>query len=382
MFVNFTVACHRIYEELIPALLEIHHVRAIHDLPSPLKGELLFLKGLIHYLTRSPNSERPPIFLLVAAVSLFNHCFPSVNTKWWHFLSDPNQKTNYFLEEQMLDHLIGFMLQLVLIKPGQVNLFRNADEHFDGTLIFARALVRQSELLRLQLMHSCAESPHFQEIKQDGHPSTFKHSLPLDLLDRGMMPSLQHNIMPTLSYQLNDILCFLTEIRTQNVVHLVFLKRALQQIEMHYPSGLKHWMIAGLLLLMSARLQQHPLFTEEEVEFKEKLIQLIRRLGFENTPLVNWIMSDAAFWFCKSILFKEGRAEKGLMLEPLLGLPETEIWQYWQKAIFLRETSYQLLLTTQLKQVAHLPQAVGRYGFYSPSSSVMEEKEIVLVNSP
>jgi hypothetical protein len=367
--IGFAAACHRIFHRAIPALLSIYKIDDVHQLPSPLKGEVLFIKGLIHYLSRSTGegAEQQNYLTLAAAVKLFSLRFSNAGSEWQHVLFDSNLKVDCFLEEQMFDGFIGLMFNAAFRQREQVNLFKNADHHFDGYDMVCRALVHRNELLRLQLFQCYAQAPPLKEItKQQTQTSVDFLNIGDKLLSYLGFPYPGTHRSAVNASQFKQLLPWLMKTVSQDPMHHFFLKSALQHLEgCIAPVWLKQWMFCGIIKLVMQSMKCYPT---------------------DNLALLDeWKMSYAAYLFCKACIFNQGRPEKGLAFFPLFGLKEVEICQYWQNVLTGLEGASQGLIKANLNllQIQPVPSLGSRlYGFYPSKQSDNQQMPTPLCPQP
>lgn len=386
VFVGFSAGSARILNQALPALLSLYHVESILDLPSPLKGEVLFLKGFIQYLTRASfntKEQTESIFRLAGAVKLFSLRFPEVASKWFSLLLlDEHQKIDVFFEASLMNHFIGLMFKWCYQGSTQIGQFRNADVDFDGFTLFTQAMKHRVELHRLQLIHCSYVKPQLEQIQV----TEDKHELEVFGYEDHLFPYLIHSSSNMLSEtKLNQKLNYIASMlfshpveqnkdASLNLTPIYFLKRALQSLKTSSGSiSQKNWVCDGLLKLVFAQLQQ-PHLPKMLKSFKKALAELIDHYQLEEVSCFNaWKMSYSTYLFCQSHLFKQGRPEKGLALIPLFGLDEGEIWRYWQKALSLMEEASSGYVQLRLAQMREENQTAARtrYTFYP---SVSENK--------
>lgn len=346
---GFTAACCRISQRAIPALLSMYKIDSVHQLPSTLKGEVLFIKALIQYLNRLSKDipEQNCLYPLSAAVKLFSLRFSNPGTEWLDALFDSNFKVDCSVEEQMFDDFIGIMFK-VSFKREQLGLFRNADEHFNGFDVVSRALKHRSELLRLQLLQCYAQVPPLQEVTKQ-HTQTVNFLTIGDSLFEYLHFANQRTDRSEVNAsQFNRLQPWIIQTVTHDPVQHFFLKSALSHLEgCIAPPWLKRWMYCGIIKLVMQSMNSYP--------------------PSQMVLLDEWKMSYAAYLFCKAFLFKQGRGQKKLAVLPLFGINEVESCLIWQNALTGLEKASQDLIKANLDEFQHLSSPMvlsSHYRFY------------------
>jgi hypothetical protein len=392
MFIGFSACSARILNQAIPSLLSMYQVETILDLPSPLKGEVLFLKGLIQYLTRTSFKSKEQaelIYRLAGAVKLFSLRFPEVASSWFSLLLvDGSQKIDLFFEARIMNHFIGLMFKWCFQGSAQISMFRNADLEFDGYTVFCQAMKHRVELHRLQLIHCSYVKPQLKQV----HDIEDLHELEVLGYEDNLFSYLSHpshtasyetdieHKLASISYKLFSQPIVQNGDVSLNVTPIYFLKQALQCLKASHASiSQKHWVCDGLLKLVLAQLHQ-PHLPKILKAYKKSLLEIVGHYQLNEASRFNaWKMSYATYLFCQSHLFKHGRPEKGLALVPLFGLDEGEIWRYWQKALSLMESASSDYIHSRLTQTRDQENqavaAIGLYGFYSSGSEKVDSKE-------
>lgn len=373
MLIGFTAACTRIFKKAIPALLSMYQLNSVNELHSPLKGEVLFIKGLIRYLSRFPaevSEQQHHILPLAAAIKLFSLRFSSAASEWLDVLFDSNLKADCFLEERMFDHLIALMVNCAFNRMEQVNLFRNADPHFDGFELFGRALAHRNELLRLQLLHASMAVPPLQQLPHPYTYPTIDYSSVADKLFNHLNAGILNKNIP-----LTKRAIFAIESDFTAIGRGMFFKRVYQQLETtQTPPWLKDWMLRGMVYLTATLTL--PSDSSEGIQDPAILMTLMKHIGtMRSSSVEQWKMGYAAFIFCKAHIFKQGRPEKGLSLMPLFGLSEGQVWLFWQHAVDNMAKASQAMLREQLTQryqQLHAISLSGPYHFYQQKTEARQ----------
>lgn len=312
--INFSAGCNFINRDVLPAILAKYQVASESLLPSPIKGEVIFLKNFMRYLITIQakiKNKNDIIYSLFGAIRLFSITFHQelacLNTV---FFANAQNKINIHLESAMMRCFIVTMINWSNKHSCTVPLLKNADRNFHGLEIIIRAVKHFNELQRLELLHASGK-PKLKEVySHDVKNGSNDLCLNDELLACFTLPFGIDRSEKTL---LRNIKFFLRQIdfikfnTTNNTIDFLKLS-ATALIKLKWPFVLKYWILKGLL----------------DIGFNDKTYVSVYE---------SWQAGFAIYIFCKYQIFNHGIPEKGLSIMPLFGLTERDIWFHWQNIL-------------------------------------------------
>ena len=364
MSISFSTACSRVHQDVITPLLIKYQVASDLELPSPIKGEVLFLKTFMRYLIILQDECKDRTFLinsLFASVRLFNLAFKQEATCWNTL---PQYPMNIHLESIMMQQFIAAMLIFSSKYGKKFNFIKNDDKHFDGFEIIKRSAQHFIELQRLELLQ-CSGKPKLREINlsyiNDGSDFIgFNDSLLKYLILPIGANVDEKNFANKVKHFIHQLELKVPQGDDQN-----FIKAAAKElINSKWPFSLKYWIFEGLVNFIANKFPS--------------LVNL-NSLSLTDSAFKLWQARYALFTFCKYHIFKNGAPEKGLALLPLFGLKENNIWMYWQEVLDKLADSMVLMLK---EKIYSRKEYQNKVRFYVEQDSRVVDKDVLLGQGP
>lgn len=357
MAISFSAGCNHINRDVFPAILSTYQVTSELFLPSPIKGEVLFLKKFMRYLysqhlgfRQSTNefTKHDLLYSLYGAVKIFNLAFNQQGTCINPPLfSHQQNKISIHIESEMVQCFIITIINWSNQDSHKLDLLRNEDRNFNGLDVITRAVKHFNELQRLELLYASGK-PTLKET----HSSYTKDGYDYLGLNNRLLAcfALPHNIIYNEKIFLGDVKLLLKKINTEKKPADFLTLSITALTHLKWPLTLKYWALKGL---------SDTRFNNTE----------------NNSAYESWQAKFAVYIFCKYQIFNYGIPEKGLAIIPLFGLKEGEIWLNWQNIL-------DKLAKTSIAAIKENTQPLSRNRFYTHNSwsydktQTNEEKEI------
>lgn len=312
MLVKFSVLKSHLLEQAIPQLLSVYSVTKIIHLPSPLQGDLLFLKALLRLVEQNQlccSSE-----VIAGSVLTLIALYPELDAWGCGISGNQNEILSGDEKERFISSFLYFMFQRLRKGQGE-SLLLNADSKGQLLNWWEKALSLRTEILKLQWISALSTSPV------------------LKLPSSECLEQMDLNAVDAFFSYFN-----LREMPWANKVSEPkkegFIKEAFHYLNRcEWPVALKLAAYRGVILL-------------EEALCKDDFLHDYK---IPKDPLSAWEAHYGAWFLCKIHLFKQGRANLGPAMVPLFGLSDVDVTRYWHQSLMLSEQALLQLVTTWIQ---------------------------------